>query len=159
MWFTEFAIGDVGAVSNGKFSEYPLTFSPSDSIDITVGSDKNLWAATDHNGILKITPSGNVTENDLPNGGDASRNQPQSRWGRTAISGFLKPMDLASKVRTTPTSGRSHPKENSPSTMSKCMATALESPAVLTKESGLPTQAVATVLLHALALSKPTVKG
>ncbi len=74
MWFTEFSLGDLGATDNkGNFSEYPLNFSPSDSIDITVGSDKNLWASTDHDGILKITPSGKVTENDLPNGEDASQ--------------------------------------------------------------------------------------
>jgi virginiamycin B lyase len=74
MWFTEYALGDVGALTDaGKFSEYGFNFSPSDSISITVGSDKNLWATTDFNGILRITPKGKVTEFDLPNGGDQSQ--------------------------------------------------------------------------------------
>ena len=39
MWFTEYATGDVGAMtSKGTESDYTLGFSPSDSIEITVGS-------------------------------------------------------------------------------------------------------------------------
>ncbi len=74
MWFTEYATGDVGAMtSKGTESDYALGLSASNSIDITVGSDKNLWMATDHNGILQVTPKGVVQEFDLPNGGDASQ--------------------------------------------------------------------------------------
>lgn len=74
MWFTEFSIGDVGAMTgSGSFSEYPLTFSPSDALQIVIGADKNLWAPTDNNGILKITTKGDITEYDLPDGGNASQ--------------------------------------------------------------------------------------
>jgi streptogramin lyase len=57
MWFAEFNTGNVGAVTSAcKVTEYPLGFSPSDSIEIKVGSDNNLWMSSDHNGIVRIRP-------------------------------------------------------------------------------------------------------
>jgi streptogramin lyase len=76
MWFAEFNTGNVGAVTSAcKVTEYPLGFSPSDSIDIKLGSDNNLWMSSDYNGIVRITPTGEVTTIPLPDGDDA---QPSS---------------------------------------------------------------------------------
>ncbi len=72
MWFTEFNGGNVGAVTNAcKITEYPLGFSPVQSNDIKLGSDNNLWVATDHNGIARITPEGGVTLIPLTDSNDA----------------------------------------------------------------------------------------
>ena len=67
-----FNTGNVGTVnSGGAITEYPLGFSPSQALDIKVGADKNLWMATDFNGIVRMTTAGGVTPFSLPDGHDA----------------------------------------------------------------------------------------
>lgn len=72
MWFTEYGSSNVGAVTTScKVTEYPLGFSPSDAIEMTLGADKNLWMPTDFNGIVRITPTGGVSAFSLPDGNSA----------------------------------------------------------------------------------------
>src|SRR6202035_5805954 len=61
IWFTEWNGSSLGAMtSNGKFTEYPLGFGPTQANDLKVGADKNLWLPTDFNGIVRVTTTGGV---------------------------------------------------------------------------------------------------
>ncbi|MGH6746802.1 caspase, EACC1-associated type [Novosphingobium sp.] len=81
VWFTEgnpdgTSGNKIGRLvpATGEVTEYPIPTPDSAAVGITAGPDGNMWF-TEYNGnkIGKITPSGNITEFALPNGGQPNQ--------------------------------------------------------------------------------------
>lgn len=62
IWFADFNSDKIGRVTEkGKFKTFDTTANPTQSLQMVLGSDGNLYFATDHSGIGKIVASGNTT--------------------------------------------------------------------------------------------------